>query len=104
MRCSPTYVIIYGLLLLLLCMCRGKQFRKEYACLGEIRGLLGTNVNMMALTATATKENRRDICKSLGLLKPVMILKSPEKCNIFYNVTQKSGDIEEIFAPLVEEL
>ena len=69
-----------------------------------MRGLLDTSVNVMAMTATATKQTRKDICKSLGLVKPVMIIRSPEKPNIVYKVTRKIADIEETFASLVEEL
>ena len=69
-----------------------------------MRGLLDTSVNVMAMTATATKQTRKDICKSLGLVKPVMIIRSPEKQNIVYKVTRKIADIEETFASLVEEL
>lgn len=65
---------------------QGKQFRKEYACLGEIRAFLTSNANIMALTATATRGTRKEMCKSLGLIKPVMILQSPEKANIKYYV------------------
>jgi len=76
---------------------RGKGFRKEYAALGEMRGLLSTDVNIMALTATATKDTRKSTFKSLGLLNPVMIIKSPEKSNIIYKVIQKTTSMEEIF-------
>ena len=83
---------------------RGKDFRKEYGHLGEMRGLLNTSVNVMALTATATKQTRKDLCKSLCLLNPVMILESPEKSNIVYAVLKKVADIEETFVSLAEEI
>lgn len=83
---------------------RGKQFRKEYAHLGEIRGLLPNGVHIMALTATATKYTRKYICKSLSLVDPVMILRSPEKDNIVFKVCEKTGILEEVFALLVEKL
>jgi len=83
---------------------RGKDFRKEYGHVGEMRGLLNTSVNEIALTATATKQTRKDLCKSLCLLNPVMILESPEKSNIVYSVLKKVADIEETFAPLAEEI
>ena len=80
----------------------GKEFRKEYGHLGEMRGLLNTSVNIMALTATTTKHTRKNVCKSLSLLNPIMILRSPEKCNIVYKVSLKVADIEEKFASLAE--
>jgi len=58
-----------------------------------------TDVNIMALTATATKDTRKGICKSLDLLNSVMIIKSPEKSNIIYKVIQKTISLEEIFTP-----
>ena len=58
----------------------------------------------MALIATATKQTRKDICKSLALMNPEMILKSPKKSNIVYEVILKVCDMEETFAPLIEEL
>ena len=69
-----------------------------------MRGLLPTEVRIMALTATATKSTRKEICKSLGLVDPVFVLRSPEKPNIIYNVVLKTSELEEVFAPLVEEL
>jgi len=69
-----------------------------------MKGLLETPVNIMAMTATATKQIRQYICKSLGFIKPAMIIRSPEKPNIVYEVTRKNADIEETFASLVEEL
>ena len=56
----------------------------------------------MALTATATKSTRKEICKSLGMIRPVLILLSTEKNNIIYKVSEKIEGFEETFAPLVE--
>ena len=69
-----------------------------------MRGLLPTEVWIMTLTATATKSTRKEICKSLGLVNPVFVLRSPEKPNIIYNVVLKTSELAEVFAPLVEEL
>jgi len=69
-----------------------------------MRGLLASRAHIMALTATATKSTRKDICKSLGLVDPAFVLRSPEKPNIIYKVVLKISELEEVFAPLVEEL
>ena len=69
-----------------------------------MRGLLSTEVWIMDLTATATESTRKEICKSLGLVDPVIVLRSPEKPNIIYIVVLKTSELEEVFAPLVEEL
>jgi len=36
--------------------------------------------------------------------KPVVVSQSPNKPNVFYSVIMKSSPLEEVFAPLVEEL
>ena len=84
--------------------CRGETFRKEFAKLGEVRSLLPHGVHVMALTATATKTSRRDICKKLGMVNPFVLSQSPNKQNIKYSVVRKDEGIEIAFAPLLEEL
>jgi len=58
----------------------------------------------MALTATATKETRKVICRSLGMKNPIIVAKSPNKPNIFYRVISGIKDVEVAFGPLVEEI
>ena len=82
----------------------GEKFRREFANLGEIRSLIPSNIQLMALTATATKQSRQTICHTLGMKKPVVVSQSPNKPNIFYELHSKSGSLEETLAPLVEEL
>ena len=36
-------------------VCRGETFQKEFLAIGKARGLVPSHVNMMALTATATR-------------------------------------------------
>ena len=68
------------------------------------RGYFSPNSKSMALTATATKKTRKEICKCLGMTDPVMVVKSPEKPNLVHSVCEKHGVIEEAFIPIVEEL
>ena len=75
---------------------RGKQFRKEFSRLGEIRAFLSTEANIMALTATATKSTRKEICKSLRMIQPALILLLPEKSNIIIKYDINSRDWSEI--------
>ncbi len=72
----------------LLFWCRGDSFRLEFSNLGEVSSLL-PSVNTMALTATATKETRKELCRSLGMKNPVIISQSPNKLNVFYKVTSR---------------
>ena len=83
---------------------RGDEFRKAFAKIGEVRSILPSNVNVMALTATATKPTREYVCGKLGMSSPVVISQSPNKVNIKYMVWKKEGSIAEILASLADEL
>ena len=82
---------------------RGDDFRKEFSKLGDLRGFFPTNVKFMALSATMSKKTRRDVIRILGMHKPVVIAKSPDKPNLVYSVYEKS-EMEEVFDGLIEEL
>ena len=58
----------------------------------------------MALTATASPSTRKDIIKMLGMKKPHVIVRCPNKHNIIYTVGKKSDDIDVVFEPFVEEV
>ncbi len=81
-----------------------EEFRREFHHLGEVRSLLPESVHFMALTATATQSSRRTICHVLGMHRPAIIAKSPNKLNIRYEVQTKGNGMEEMFAPIVEEV
>ena len=83
--------------------CRGEYFRREFSNLGQVRSLIPSTVNIMALTATATKTTRNKIIAILGMLSPKVVSVSPEKSNITYWVRQKSS-IEEVFTPIADKL
>ena len=82
---------------------RGDDFRKEFSKLGDLCGFFPTNVKFMALSATMSKKTRRDVIRILGMHKPVVIAKSPDKPNLVYSVYEKS-EMEEVFDGLIEEL
>lgn len=58
---------------------RGDEFRKEYSRLSEVRSILPVGVNVMALTATATRTLRKDVCDLLSMENPVLVSVSPDK-------------------------
>ena len=60
--------------------------------------MIPSDVHLMALTATATKQSRTDICKVLSMM---VVSVTP---NIKYEVLLRCGTLEETLAPLVEEL
>lgn len=68
-----------------------------------MRSLIPEHVNVMALTATATKVTRRAVCQVLGITSAV-IAQIPDRLNIKYSVHANPGSLEEAFAPLVEEI
>ena len=83
---------------------RGETFRAAFSQVGEVRSLIPKTVHVMALTATATKETRKAVCRKLGMTDPVIVSQVPNRPNIRYTVVQSPGNIEDAFAPLVEQL
>ena len=63
--CTPILVPIGEDVTLLHQSNREKQFRKEFPRLGELRGFFPMEVNMMAMTATATRSSQKQISHTL---------------------------------------
>ncbi len=79
---------------------RGDNFRKEFSHLGEVRSILPPTVNILALTATATRTMQKDIQKVLGMPTLVVVTDKP---NVLYSV--HPYDLLDIsFGPVIEEL
>ena len=87
----------------MLLLYRGEDFRQEFKNLGEVRSLISSSVNVMAVTATATKTLRREICHILGMNNPFIVTVSPDKSNIAFHVFPFIS-LEGTFKPLIEEL
>ena len=83
--------------------CRGDEFRREFSHLGEVRSLIPGLVNVMALTATATKTLRLDVCKLLGVRDPDVVTVSPDKSNLILSVS-KFESLEVTFMAMMEKL
>ena len=66
--------------------CRGDTFRGLLNRVGELCSLFPVGVNIMALTATATKQVRMRVCRILGMAHPFIVALSPCKHNIMYSV------------------
>lgn len=66
-------------------MCRGKEFRREFSGIGEIRSLVPKDVNLMALTATANLTTGAIVIESLDM-QGCHAISLPNKPNIFYSV------------------
>ena len=79
-HCLKYYVSIIFL------QCRGDQFRIAFAHLGEIRSIIPSTVNVLALMATASYSTYNAVCTRLSLVNPVLIGCSPERSNIKFVV------------------
>ena len=49
---------------------RGGQFRASFDQLGQVRSLVPSHVNIMALTAMAEKNTKTEVCATLGMYCP----------------------------------
>ena len=68
-----------------------------------MRSLIPTRVNVMALTATATKTLRCEVCKLLGVRDPHVVTVSPDKSNIILAVSTFES-LEITFKPMIAKL
>ena len=75
----------------------------EFARLGEVRSLIPPHVNVLALTATTTKETRKAVIKRLSMRSPKIILITPNNPNLLYLVRDKP-ELFEAMLPLIEKL
>ena len=73
----------------------GHDFRPDYLRLVEARGHLRAE-RVLALTATATPEVRKDIVRSLGLDDPQVFVAGFDRPNLFVEVARVTGDAEKI--------
>ena len=79
------------------------EFRREFSHLEEVKSLISGLVNVMALTATATRTLRFDVCKILGVGDPHVVTVSPHKSNILLSVSTFES-LEVTFMPIMEKL
>lgn len=71
----------------------GHDFRPDYLDIKTIRRLLPDAV-MLALTATATEQVRKDICENLGMKKAKVFISSFNRENIYLEVLPKRNALE----------
>ena len=76
----------------------------EFARLGEVRSLIPPHVNVLALTATATKATRKAMVKKRSMKSPEIISITPDKPNILYIVRDKPDTINEAMLPIIKKL
>eukprot|EP00041_Stephanoeca_diplocostata_P033681 m.1118719 g.1118719 ORF g.1118719 m.1118719 type:complete len:971 (+) comp24386_c0_seq7:297-3209(+) len=78
----------------------GHDFRASYRQLGNLRPIF-PGVPMMALTATASAAVERDIIKSLGLRRPVVVRTTVDRPNLYLECKFRTNDIKTDFQPLL---
>ena len=82
---------------------RGDEFRSAFADLGSIRSLLPTNIPIMALTATATKDTLASVKKRLAMQDPVIVGLPPDRPNIKL-ITEPCPELCKLCEVLAKEL
>ena len=83
---------------------RGKEFRKEFSCLGEIRAFFDTTVNIMALGFSGDSKITEGLTNPRDLQISFRVLLIAVAVNLVYKVLEKTVGFEEEFASLVDEL
>lgn len=73
----------------------GQEFRKDYRKLSVLKELF-PNTPIIALTATANKDVRKDICKQLDLERPQIFISSFRRENIAYTVELKQNEKQQL--------
>lgn len=64
----------------------GEQFRRTFSVIGNLRSIVPSNVNVMALTATATIDTYQCALKQLSMTDPVLVSLPPDRGNIVYSI------------------
>ncbi len=75
----------------------GHDFRPDYLALSELTKRY-PEVPVAAFTATATSRDQEQIAERLGLRAPHMVRASFDRANLFYEVTPKGDDLNQILA------
>ena len=87
---------------------RGDDFRPDFGKLGMLCALF-PSVPVLALTATANKEDTEVIKKTLHMKDAVEVIESPDRVNIFYEKIFRAGGqsieaYENILQPVAQAL
>ena len=80
----------------------GHDFRPEYRRIRPIISEIGT-APVIALTATATAKVRTDIKKNLGITDATEFMSSFNRPNLYYEIRQKSKDIDKQIIMFVKQ-
>lgn len=81
----------------------GDEFRKAFSEIGNLRSVIPSGVNVMALTATATSETYHCALKHLGMKSTVLVALPPDRGNIMYSI-MPIATLEELSTSLCNKL
>ena len=73
----------------------GHEFRKDYMRLGELKNQF-PGVPFIALTATADKKTRNDICEQLGMQNTNIFVSSFDRPNIKYTILDRHDELKQL--------
>ena len=79
---------------------QGREFQNSVCSHWGDKSIVPREVNVMALSATATRHTRMDVIKKLGMKNCAVVSCSPHKPNITLEVKEKS-DLSTVLTPLV---
>ena len=82
---------------------RGNTFRKHIKQIGEVRSLIPSNVNIMALSATCTRPVHQVVSRRLSMHDPFLLAIPPCRDNIKYIVIRYTC-LSEAFSKYVDDL
>ena len=81
------------------------QFRKAFVRIGDLRHLIPKNVNVLALTATATTRSLSLVIERLSVHNVSVVVVPPSQDNIMYKVMPKTNsNINAFTDEIVEEI
>lgn len=74
----------------------GHDFRPEYRKIRSVLNMLGENIPIIALTATATPKVQQDIIKNLQMQEATLFKSSFNRPNLYYEIRPKKNVMKEI--------
>ncbi|HPS72457.1 MAG TPA: DNA helicase RecQ, partial [Bacteroidales bacterium] len=81
----------------------GHDFRPEYRRIRAIIDIIDKKVPLIALTATATPKVQSDIQKNLHIEKADLYVSSFNRANLYYEVREKTKDIDKEIVKFVKQ-
>ena len=82
----------------------GDQFRTTFAKIRNLRSLIPKEVNILALTATATTETYYVVTQRLAMSDTSLVALPPNRDNITYEILPKINDVDQLITSLGSEL